>query len=427
VSLFSSLRVRNYRLFASGQVVSLTGTWMQRVAQDWLVLNLSHNSGTAVGVTTGLQFAPVLFVGLFGGVIADRYPKRRTLVWSQAAMGLTALWLGLLDLSGSAQLWHVYGLAFLLGCASAIDAPVRQAFVSELVGPSLLANAVSLNSATFNIARVLGPAVAGVMIASSGTSWVFLANAVSFIAVITGLLLMRDGELYVGKRPPREPAAVRAGLRYVRTRPELLLIIVLVGVIGTLGFNFQITTALLAKRTFHRGAESYGLLSAGFAFGALLGALWSARRGAPRQRLVYIAGVVFGLFEITAGLMPTFWTFFLMLIPCGVATLTLSTSSNTSIQLGTSPQMRGRVMSLYLLVFMGGTPIGAPLIGWLATAAGPRWSLIVGGIASTIASVWCGLALARRTNVSVQPHLVRRRPHVHVRPSIADAEDVAVS
>ena len=426
MSLFSSLRVRNYRLFASGQLVSLTGTWMQRVAQDWLVLNLSHNSGTAVGVTTGLQFAPVLFVGLFGGVIADRYPKRRTLVLTQFAMGVTALWLGLLDVSGAVQLWHVFALAFLLGCASAIDAPVRQTFVSELVGPSLLANAVSLNSANFNIARVIGPAVAGVMIASSGTSWVFLANAASFTAVIASLLLMRDKELYVGKRPPREPAAVRAGLRYVKTRPQLLLIIVLVGIIGTLGFNFQITTALLAKRTFHRGAESYGLLSAAFAFGALLGALWSARRGEPRQRLVYVAGVAFGLFEITAGLMPTFWTFFLLLIPCGIATLTLSTASNTSLQLGASPQMRGRVMALYLMVFLGGTPIGAPLIGWLAQTAGPRWSLIIGGIASTIAAVVCGLVLARRTNVVVQPHLMRRRPHVHVRSSLIEAEDIAV-
>ena len=426
MSLFSSLRVRNYRLFASGQVVSLTGTWMQRVAQDWLVLNLSHNSGTAVGVTTGLQFAPVLFVGLFGGVIADRYPKRRTLVWTQLAMGITALWLGLLDLTGAVQLWHVFGLAFLLGCASAIDAPVRQAFVSELVGPSLLPNAVSLNSANFNIARVLGPAVAGVMIASSGTAWVFLVNAASFTAVIASLWLMRDDELYVGKRSAREPAAVRAGLRYVKTRPQLLLIIVLVGIIGTVGFNFQITTALLAKRTFHRGAESYGLLSTGFAFGALLGALWSARRGQPRQRVVYIAGAVFGLFEITAGLMPTFWTFFLLLIPCGVATLTLSTASNTNIQLGTSPQMRGRVMSLYLMVFLGGTPIGAPLVGWLAQAAGPRWSLIIGGATSTVAAIVCGLVLARRTNVRVQPHLMRRRPHMHVRPSLIEAEDIAV-
>jgi MFS family permease len=426
MKLFSSLGVRNYRLFASGQVVSLTGTWMQRVAQDWLVLNLSHNSGTAIGVTTGLQFAPVLFVGLFGGVIADRYPKRRTLVYTQIAMGLIGLWLGLLDVTGAVQLWHVYALAFALGTASAIDAPVRQAFVTELVGPSLLANAVSLNSATFNTARVFGPAIAGLMIASIGTAWVFLVNAGSFLAVIAGLLMMRDAELFVGKRLPRQPRAVRAGLAYVRTRPHLLLPIILVGIVGTLGFNFQITTALLAKNTFHRGAESYGLLSAAFAFGSLVGALWSARRGVPRQRLVYGAAAVFGVLEITVGLMPTFWTFFALLIPCGFATLTFTTATNTSIQLGSSAQMRGRVMALYLLVFLGGTPLGAPLIGWVAQVAGPRWSLLVGGFASTVAALVCGAVMARRTNVRLESHLRRRRPHIHLRPVIPDQEDVVV-
>src|SRR4051812_30096998 len=224
MTVFQSMRVRNYRLFAAGQVVSLSGTWMQRVAQDWLVLDLSHNSGTAVGITTGLQFAPVLLFGMYGGVIADRYPKRRTLVMTQIAMGLLALALGLLDLSGAAQLWHVYALAFALGIASALDAPVRQAFVTELVGPSLLANAVSLNSATFNIARVLGPAIAGVLIAASGTAWVFLINAGSFLAVIAVLLAMRDDELFVGKPAARRKGAVREGLAYVRRRPELVAI-----------------------------------------------------------------------------------------------------------------------------------------------------------------------------------------------------------
>src|SRR3954465_10045884 len=218
MTLFQSLKVRNYRLFASGQVVSLSGTWMQRVAQDWLVLELSHNSGTAIGITTGLQFAPVLLVGMYGGVLADRYDKRRVLVMTQVAMSLFALALGLLDLSGAVALWHVYALAFGLGIASAIDAPVRQAFVTELVGPSLLANAVGLNSATFNAARVLGPAVAGLLIASSGTSWVFLINAASFVAVIGCLLAMRDSELFTGKRATRRKGAVREGLSYVRGR-----------------------------------------------------------------------------------------------------------------------------------------------------------------------------------------------------------------
>jgi MFS family permease len=418
MKLFSSLAVRNYRLFASGQVVSLTGTWMQRVAQDWLVLNLSHNSGTAIGITTGLQFAPVLFFGLYGGVIADRFPKRRTLVITQIVMGVMALWLGLLDITGTVQLWHVYALAAGLGVASAIDAPVRQAFVTELVGPSLLANAVGLNSAAFNTARVLGPAVAGLMIASVGTSLVFLINAGSFVAVIAGLLMIRDDELYVGKPAARKKGAVREGLRYVRSRPDLVAITALVGVVGMLGFNFQITSALMVKNAFHRGAESYGLISATYAFGSLLGALASARRGRPARRLVFIGAAVYGLLEIVAGVMPTYWSFFAILVPFGFFTLTLSTAANTNIQLSVTPAMRGRVMALYLLVFMGGTPIGAPLVGWIAEVAGPRWSLIVGGIASAGAAVLAALYLARKEKLKVEPHLLRRRPHVHVHSTI---------
>jgi MFS family permease len=424
MTVFSSLRVRNYRLFASGQVVSLSGTWMQRVAQDWLVLNLSHNSGTAIGITTGLQFAPFLFFSLYGGVLADRFPKRRTLIVTQVVMGVLALWLGLLDVTGAVQLWHVYALAFALGTASAIDGPVRQAFVTELVGPSLLPNAVGLNSATFNAARVLGPAAAGLMIASVGTAWVFLVNAASFVAVIGGLLAMRDRELYVGKPAARRPGAVREGLHYVRSRPDLLAIMCLIGVVGTLGFNFQITSALLTKNTFHHGAESYGLISAVYAFGSLLGALASARRGRPpSRRLVFLAGASYGVLEIAAGLMPSYWTFFAVLIPFGFATLTFSTATNTTLQTSVSPVMRGRVMALYLLVFMGGTPLGAPLIGWIGQAAGPRWSLILGGLASLIAAIVAAAYLARREHVRVEPHLLRRRPHVHVYSVVPDTED----
>jgi MFS family permease len=418
MTVFQSLKVRNYRLFASGQVVSLTGTWMQRVAQDWLVLDLSHNSGTAVGITTGLQFAPVLFIGMYGGVIADRYNKRRILVMTQIVAGLLALALGLLDLSGAAQLWHVYALAFGLGIATAIDSPVRQAFVSELVGPSLLPNAVGLNSATFNTARVLGPATAGLLIASVGTAWVFLINAASFIAVIGCLLAMREQDLFVGKRAIRRRGAIREGFVYVRQRPELVAIIGLVGVVGTLGFNFQLSSALLTKNTFHHGAGSYGLISAVYASGSLLGALASAKRGRlARRRVVFVAAAAYGVIEIAAGLMPTFWSFFALLVPFGFATLTFSTAANTTVQLSASPSMRGRVMALYLIVFMGGTPIGAPFIGWIAEVAGPRWSLITGGVASATAAVVAGLYLARRERLRVEPHLLRLRPHVHVRPT----------
>lgn len=427
MTVFASLRVRNYRLFASGQVVSLSGTWMQRVAQDWLVLDLSHNSGTAIGLTTGLQFAPVLFFGMYGGVIADRYNKRRVLIITQVAMGLLALGLGLLDLSGAVALWHVYALAFALGIASAIDAPARQAFVTELVGPSLLANAVGLNSATFNTARVLGPAVAGVLIAASGTAWVFLINAASFVAVIAGLMAMRDAELFRGKPAARRKGAVREGLRYVRGKPELVAITGLVAVVGTFGFNFQLTSALLTKNVFHHGAGSYGLISAVYAFGALLGALAFARRGrAGRRRLVFLAGAAYGLIEVLAGLMPTYWSFFAILIPFGFATLTLSTAANTTVQLAAAPSMRGRVMAFYLIVFLGGTPIGSPFIGWIAEVAGPRWSLITGGLASAAAAVVAALYLARQERLTVEPHLLRRRPHVHVRAAQA-IEDKALA
>jgi MFS family permease len=428
MTLFQSMHVRNYRLFASGQVVSLTGTWMQRVAQDWLVLELSHNSGTALGITTGLQFAPVLLFGMYGGVIADRYDKRRVLVITQIAMGLLALSLGLLDLTGVVALWHVYALAFALGVAAAIDAPVRQAFVTELVGPSLLPNAVGLNSATFNTARVLGPAVAGVLIATSGTSWVFLINAASFVAVIGCLLAMRNGELFTGKPVARRKGAIREGFVYVRRRPELMAVTGLVAVIGTLGFNFQLTSALMVKDTFGRDAGSYGLISAVYAFGALLGALASAKRGRlGRRRMVFFAAASYGVIEMVAAVMPTYWTFFAVLLPFGFATLTFSTAANTTVQLAATPNMRGRVMALYLIVFLGGTPIGSPLIGWIAEAFGPRWSLVTGGAASVVAAVFFALYLARRERLRVEPHLLRRHPHVHVRPVDAIEEPALVS
>jgi len=409
-------------------VVSLTGTWMQRVAQDWLVLSLSHKSGTAIGIATGLQFAPVLFLGLYGGVIADRYPKRQTLVLTQVVMGLLALCLGVLDATGAVALWHVYVLCAALGVATAVDSPVRQAFVTELVGPSLLPNAVSLNSATFNAARVLGPAIAGLMIAvqHGHTSLVFLVNAASFAAVIAGLMAMRDDDLFVGKRVVRRKGAVREGLSYVRTRPDLVAIIMVVGVVGTLGFNFQITSALMTTKTFHHGAASYGIISATYAFGSFLGALASAHRGQPGRRLVFTAAATYGLLEIAAGLMPTYALFFAVLVPFGFSTLTFSTAANTTVQLAATPSMRGRVMALYLLVFMGGTPIGAPFVGWIAQVAGPRWSLIVGGIASSLAAVGAALYLARREKLRVQPHLLRRRPHVHVTPAPVD-QDALVS
>jgi MFS family permease len=413
---FRSLRTRNYRLFAAGQVVSLTGTWGQRVAQDWLVLELSGNSGVALGVVTGLQFLPVLLFGLYGGVLADRYDKRRLLLGAQAVMGVLALALAVLDLSGSVQLWHVFALAFGLGMATAVDTPVRQAFVIEMVGPDDVPNAVSLNSVTFNAARIVGPALAGAAIAAVGTGWVFLANAVSYAAVLIGLRAMRPAELHPAPPLARGKGQAREGLRYVRSRPDLLVPILLVAVIGTVGLNFSVTLALVTTSEFGRGSGSYALLLSALATGSLLGALASARRtGPPRQRRLFLAALAFGLLEVSVGLAPSYALMVVLLVPTGAAVLTFTTTANSIVQLGSAPQVRGRVMALYILVFLGGTPFGAPLVGLVADLLGPRAGLLLGGgltaLAVAVAAVWT----LRSRELRLEPHLVRRRPHVHVR------------
>jgi MFS family permease len=408
--------VRNYRLYAAGQVVSLTGTWGQRVAQDWLVLELSHGNGVALGVVTGLQFLPVLLLGLWSGVLADRYDKRRLLFATQTAMAVLALALAVLDLSGTAQLWQVFLLALLLGVASALDMPVRQSFVVEMVGPDDLANAVSLNSATFNSARLAGPALAGAAIASIGTGWVFLANAVSYAAVIAGLAAMRPAELHSATRAERNPGQLVEGLRYVRARVELLVPIVLVGVVGTIGLNYQVTLALLAREVFHRSAGAYGVLLSALAAGSLLGALGSARAsGPPRQRRLFVSALVFAGFAILVGLAPSYLLTAVLLVPTGAAVLTFTTTANAAVQLGSAPALRGRVMALYLIVFTGGTPVGAPLVGAVAHTLGARAALVLCGAVTAV----CVLAVAAWTlrvrTLRLEPHLVRRRPHVHVR------------
>ena len=401
---FRSLRVRNYRLFAAGQVVSLSGTWAQRVAQDWLVLELSHSSGVALGITTGLQFLPVLLFGLYGGVLADRYDKRALLIGAQSVMGLLALALGVLEVTGAVQLWHVYALAFLLGMASVVDTPVRQAFVVEMVGPDDLPNAVSLNSATFNASRIIGPAVAGVAISVIGTGPVFLANAASYVAVVAGLAAMRRSELFGARRVARAKGQAREGLAYVRADPQLYVPIALIAVIGTFGLNFQLTLALVAKQTFHLGAGPYGLLTAMLATGSLLGALASARRPTvPSGRVLYGSALAFGVCEVLTGLAPTYAVMAAMLVPTGAAVLTFTTTANATVQLTSAPEMRGRVMALYVLVFLGGTPFGAPLIGAVAEVLGPRSSLLLGGLVSASAAVVAGLYL-RAVNAGTRSH-----------------------
>ncbi|MFI6285904.1 MFS transporter [Streptomyces sp. NPDC051018] len=421
-TMFSSLRIRNYRLFATGQVVSNTGTWMQRIAQDWLVLTLT-GSASAVGITVALQFLPMLLFGLYGGVLADRLPKRPLLLATQSAMGLTGLALAVLTLSGQVQVWHVYLTAFLLGLVTVVDNPARQTFVSEMVGPDQLANAVSLNSANFQSARLVGPAVAGVLITAVGSGYAFLFNGLSFLAPIASLLLMRPSELHRAERAPRAKGQLREGLRYVSAHPELIWPIVLVGFIGTFGFNFPIWLSAFVDEVYHSGASTYGLLNTLMAIGSLAGALLAARRGTSRLRILVGAAVLFGALEIVTAFAPSFWLFAILLVPIGMFGLTVNVTANSSIQMATDPAVRGRVMSLFMMVFVGGTPLGAPLVGWITDAYGPRIGFAAGGAVSLLAALTVGVILARSGGLRVKVDLRRGRKHVELvrRESLAPA------
>ena len=383
-------------------MVSNTGSWMQRVAQDWLVLQLTHDSGTALGITTGLQFLPLLLFGLWGGVIADRYSKRGILMVTQAAMGGLALLLGALALTGSVRIWEVYLLAFALGMVTVVDNPTRQAFAVEMVGADGMANAIALNSAVFNLARIAGPAVAGLVIGLVGTPAAFLINAASYGAVLIGLKLMRPDELHPARRTPRGGGQLREALSYVRAQPGLWMPLILLFFVSTFGMNFQVTTALMSRTVFHTGASAFGFASAMFALGALGGALLAARRSRPTLRLLLATSFAFSVFEIVTGMAPSYLTFLAALVPTGVAMIIYTTAANSSTQLNTTPEMRGRVMGLYMLVFLGGTPLGSPLAGWVAEVAGARLSMIAGGVISMVATVVITAVLARNGGVRVR-------------------------
>jgi MFS family permease len=415
--MFAALKVRNFRLFASANLVSNTGTWMQRIGQDWLVLQLSHDSGVALGIINALQFGPSLLLSMFGGVLGDRYPKRRVLQVTQALMGVLALLLGLLVATGGIELWHVFVLAGGLGVVAAIDAPVRQAFVSEMTGPALLANAVGLNSTIFNGARLIGPAVAGLLIGGSGgnTAPAFFVNAGSFAFTIAALVGMRASELHSSPPVARARGQLRAGVAYVWARPDLRLGMVLAFVIGTFGFNYGVTIPLMARQQFGLGAEAYGLLSTAFAVGSLSGALLSTRRSRrPLQRFLVVAAVVFGAITTACGFMPSYASFAIFLVPTGASALIFSVANNSFVQLGADPQMRGRVMALYFMCFLGGTPLVTPLIGWMADALGAPWALSSGGVVVLVAGLIAGAVLLRGRRVRLEAHVVPPRLQLHV-------------
>ncbi|GAA4378875.1 MFS transporter [Nocardioides caricicola] len=383
---FRALSNPNYRLYAAGALVSNTGTWMQRVAQDWLVLHVpGSQGGTSVGITTGLQFLPILLLSPYAGLIADRVPKRTLLQVTQLMMALPALLLGVLAVTGQAEVWHVYVLAFVFGIGTAFDGPARQSFVSEIVTKDELTNAVGLNSASFNAARIVGPAIAGLLIGAFGggaeaTGYVIVLNAVSYVGPVLALRRMNPDLLRTPVPAARGKGMIREGVRYVRGRPDLMLILMIVFCAGTFGMNFQMTSALMATDVFHRGAAAYGLLGTFLAVGSLTGALLAARRPVVPLRLVVGAAMAFGALEVVAGLLPTYTLFALWMPLIGLSSLTMVTAANTLMQVSTDAALRGRVMALYMMIFMGGTPLGAPVIGWIGEAFGARWTLLLGGL-----------------------------------------------
>ncbi len=375
---FRSLNSYNYRLWAGGALVSNVGTWMQRVAQDWIVLTqLTHQSATAVGIVMSLQFGPQILFLPVTGFAADHLDLRKLLIATQAAMGALALGLGILTVAGLVQLWHVYVFAFLLGCVTAFDATARQTFVSELVADVDLSNAVALNSTSFNAARMIGPAIAGVLISVVGSGWVFLINAASFVAVIGSLAFLRKEELHRKARAPRTPGSMVEGFRYVWKRPDLKAVLLMFFLIGTFGFNFPIFISTMSVTVFHAGAHQYGLLTSVMAMGSVAGALLSARREKPRVELLLTGAGLFGLGAGLGAIMPNYVLFGMALALVGVSAQTFSTTANGTVQLSTEPVMRGRVMAILLAVAMGGTPLGAPIVGWVADRFGPRWALAV--------------------------------------------------
>lgn len=410
---FHSLAIRNYRIYAIGGIVSNTGTWMGRVAQDWLVLTvLTAGSASALGIVTGLQFLPFLLLAPWAGVIADRVPNRRLLLTTQSALLLTALMLAVITALGVVQLWHVYLIAFMQGIATAFDNPARQTFVSEMVGREHLANAVALNSASFNLGRLIGPGVAGVVIALVGIAPALFINAISFVFVLAALAAMRISELTPAPKS-RGKGQLRQGLRYVRGRRDIQLIMILVFVLGTFGMNFQLTTALMATQVFHKGAGEYGLLGSIMAIGSLGGALLAARRAQPRLRILIIALCAFTVSTLLLSTAPNYVMFAIWLVPTGLASLTALTTANAMVQLSVDPAMRGRVMALYMAIFLGGTPIGAPLIGWLGDVFGARWTIGIGtaavGLTLLVVALWFG----RTQNVAVS-FQTQRRPHLRI-------------
>ena len=424
---FQSFAQYNYRLWFGGSIFASTGTWMQRVAQDWLVLTvLTDNSGFQVGIVTALQFLPILLLSPVAGVAADRFNRRHLLQTTQVITGVLGLTLGILILTGTAQLWMIYILAFLGGSAQSFDNPARNAFVSELVPARMLPNAIALNSTAFNSARLIGPALSGVVIDWIGIGWVFVVNAGLFAVPVTAMALMRKNELDAPESVPKEKGQIREGLAYIRERKDIILILVLMGVVSCLGLNFQLTSAMMATEVFGLPAGGYGLMSTAMAVGAVAGTLLVARHNNPRLRMIILAALFFGIGLGSLALSPSYYWFLILAVPTGLLSMSLISSANAAVQISTEPRFRGRVMAIYSMIFLGTTPIGAPFIGWVGEHFGPRWSMGIGALATIVAAITVALWGVLKWKVRLHVSWVNRSLQLEVpelawkRPRAAD-------
>lgn len=412
---FQSFAQYNYRLWFTGNIFAASGQWMQRIAQDWLVLTvLTQGGGVQVGIVTALQFLPMLVLSPWAGVLADRINRRHLLQASQAAIALLGLGLGVLILTGHIDLWMVYGFALLGGCVAAFDNPARQAFVSELVPPRMLPNAVALNSTAFNGARLIGPALSGFFIDWVGIGWVFVVNAALFAVPVVTLALMKKDQLDRPARVPRQRGQVREAIQYVRGRRDIILILVIVGTVSLLGLNFQLTSAMMATEVYGLPAGGFGLMSTSLAAGAVVGSLAAARRNNPRLRLIVMAAWLFGLGLTILSLAPTYVWFLVLAVPVGAMSQTLIASANAAVQITTEPAFRGRVMALYSMIFLGVTPFGSPLIGWVAETYGARWSMAVGGISSMAVAMGVAMFGYFHWKIRLQVDYQRHRLHLAI-------------